>query len=82
MDSVDQRSDWTYVQSDLDLHCPQKLFGSSSVRKELMHLCDGCIIQAKSSPNYRSIKSAFRNALLNDYMEWIIRIGPLSYRKL
>ena len=28
------------VQSDLDLHSPQKLLGSSTVRKELMHLCD------------------------------------------
>ena len=24
-----------FVQSDLDLHCPQKLLASSSVRKEL-----------------------------------------------
>ena len=26
------------AQSDFDLHCPQKLLGSSSVRKELTHL--------------------------------------------
>ena len=32
MDSVDKRS----VQSDLDLHCPQKLLVSSSAEKELM----------------------------------------------
>ena len=30
-DSVDQRSDCTYVQSDLDLHCPPQILDSSSV---------------------------------------------------
>ena len=33
--SVDQDQSAHFVQSDLDLHCPQKLLASSSVRKEL-----------------------------------------------
>ena len=34
VDSVGQRSDCTFVQSDLDLHCLQKLLVSSSVGNE------------------------------------------------
>ena len=35
MDKIDQRSTAISVQSDLDLHSPQKLFVSSTVEKEL-----------------------------------------------
>ena len=36
MDSVDQDQTAQNVQSDLDLHCPQKLFVLSTVVNELM----------------------------------------------
>ena len=35
VDSVDQRSDWTFKAVWSDLHFPQKLLVLSSVRKEL-----------------------------------------------
>ena len=37
------------VQPDLDLHCPQKLLVSSTVRKELMQHFEksNCIIRSK-----------------------------------
>ena len=37
MDSVDKDQTARYVQSDLDVHCPQKPLVSSTVRKELYY---------------------------------------------
>ena len=42
------------VQSDLDLHCPQKLLVSSSVRKELI---------GKKKPNNINVNRQLRNSL-------------------
>ena len=60
VDSVDQDQTAQKVQSDLNLHCPQKLLLSSSVRKDLTPEKQNDILGLLTNVHtYRNMKPGF-----------------------
>ena len=57
-----------FVQSDLDLHCPQELHVSSPVRKELTHYHTMKTIEALEEKAYENILGKEENAGNQDFL--------------